>query len=52
MRYKVMVKKASGEVFQFTEYEEGLQAFKCVNRLNFAHGHRTGDLYYVEEVSA
>lgn len=52
MRYRVMVKKSlTGEILLFTEYSEGLQAFKCINRMNFTHGHTTGDLYYVEEVT-
>ena len=45
---KVFVKEVDGSTREVSQHNDRLTAFKAVNRLNFAHGHRTGAFYFVE----
>ena len=47
-KLKVMVREVDGSVREVSEHNEHLTAFKAVNRLNFAHGLRTGVYYFIE----
>jgi hypothetical protein len=48
--FHVKVRKAGTDIVEdVSSHNDGLTAFKAINRLNFVHGHRTGDFYYIEE---
>lgn len=52
VKYNVCVKRASDGVVEFLyDEEDHLVALQAINRMNFVRGHRTGDLYLIEEVA-
>lgn len=52
VKYVVCVLRADGSHAEaLYEVDDHLVALRAINRANFARGHRTGDLYYIEEVS-
>jgi len=45
---KVLVREVDGSTREVSSHSDQLTATKAVNRLNFVHGHRTGNYYFVE----
>lgn len=51
-KFNVLVKRAGeSEGTYLYDTDDHLVALRAINRANFARGHRTGDLYYIEEVA-
>lgn len=50
-KFNVNVKRVDGTVEFLYDVDDHLVGLQFINRANFVRGHRTGDLYFLEEVA-